>query len=334
MDLYTTSIEKSLKDWQKKLNVSADTLYIGGGTPSIIGAKRLNRIISAAKNQFKIEGEITIECNPSSVEMGFFKAIANVGANRISLGLQSAVESERSSLGRLAGRQNVLECIKSAKSAGIKNISLDVMLGIPNQSAKSLDETLNFCINSGVEHISAYMLKIEEGTPFFNQKNSLNLPDDDFTADLYLQMVSTLQAAGFSQYEISNFSIKGFESKHNLKYWNCDEYLGLGPSAHSFINKKRFFYPRDIEKFISNPKIIDDGAGGDVQEYIMLRLRLCKGIAFDDVKGRFPLVDLKKLKSKAQRFEKEGFVVIDDKGFHFTPKGFLISNFLIKEIIC
>ncbi|MDO4364772.1 MAG: radical SAM family heme chaperone HemW, partial [Clostridia bacterium] len=238
-DMYTISLVESMENWTDKLERKADTLYLGGGTPSILGGENIAMLTRRAKNLFGVDGEITVECNPSAVEEDFFEAVADAGVNRISLGVQSVIESERKKLGRFSDREIIEKRIEQCKTAGIKNISLDVMLGVQEQTMKSFDETLDFCIASGATHISAYMLKIEEGTPYYKKKDSLNLPNDDEVADMYLAMSEKLRASGFEHYEISNFARPGFEGKHNLKYWNCEEYLGLGPSAHSFIDGKK-----------------------------------------------------------------------------------------------
>lgn len=330
---YTDSLVKKIKELKNKYSIEADTLYIGGGTPSIIGADNIIKIVEASKAFGRFD-EITVECNPSSVEDNFFRKASSAGVNRISLGLQSAVDSERHSLGRIAGIKEVKKCIADANNAGIDNISLDVMIGIPNQSEKTLDETLSFCADSGAKHISAYMLKLEENTFYYKNRSKLNLPDDDFTADSYLKMVSFLEDKGFNQYEISNFAKSGYESCHNLKYWNCEEYLGIGPAAHSFINGKRFFYPRDIEYFMSGGEPVQDGTGGDIEEYIMLGLRLKKGIMYEMLRKKYSAEKIESLKNLVSKYEKNGFVLANENGFNLTPKGFLISNTLIESIIC
>lgn len=331
-DDYVSAVKKSLALYSGRV-LTADTIYLGGGTPSFIGASRVSQIVSEAKRLFGNAGEITVECNPSCSQGDFFKIIAESGVNRVSLGMQSAVDSERRSLGRLADRQTVQDCIKNARSAGIDNVSFDIMLGIPGQTEKSFKDTLDFCVSSGVKHISAYILKIEENTVFYKKQDSLNLPDDDFTSNIYLEAVSFLKSNGFSQYEISNFAQPGYESRHNLKYWNCEEYLGIGPSAHSFLDGKRFYYPHDIERFVSGGEPIFDSYGGDLQEYIMLRLRLGEGLVFDKAKKRYPSFDKNKYIKKAQAMEKYGLVEIDSDALRLTPKGFLLSNSVISEVI-
>lgn len=332
-DMYTISLVESMENWSDKLGRKADTLYLGGGTPSILGGENIAMLTRRAKNLFGVDGEITVECNPSAVEEDFFEAVADAGVNRISLGVQSVIESERKKLGRFSDREIIEKRIEQCKTAGIKNISLDVMLGVQEQTMKSFDETLNFCIASGATHISAYMLKIEEGTPYYKKKDSLNLPNDDEVADMYLAMSEKLRANGFEHYEISNFARSGFEGKHNLKYWNCEEYLGLGPSAHFFIDGKRFFYPRDIEYFKNGGEPISDGNGGDEEEYIMLRLRLKDGIVFEDFEKRFEKIFPRDIIKKTERFVENGLMKCDDKSMALTEKGFLLSNLIIAEFI-
>lgn len=293
-----------------------DTVYFGGGTPSILPPELIGKILDCARTQFEIsdDAEITVECNPSKDLSEDFKKYASYGVNRISVGMQSAVDSERFALGRAAGRNEVERTINYARQSGIENISLDLMLGIPKQTIESLDYSFDFIKSVGVPHVSAYMLKIEEGTKFFQMRDRLVLPDDDTVGEMYLKTVDTLASFGIKQYEISNFAVPGFESRHNTKYWTLTPYLGIGKSAHSFWGGKRFFYDREWNK-------IDDGTGGDKEEQIMLGLRLAKGIDKSLVDRDF--ADLVKM----------GYV--DDLGerIALTPKGMLVSNTIINYII-
>lgn len=330
---YKKAVIKSLEKWARLTDKKADTLYFGGGTPSLIGEEILCEIMQKAKELFGCDGEITVECNPSCVGESFFEKIAAAGVNRISLGMQSAVDSERKKLGRAADRKRIQQVIQKAKEAGLSNISLDVMIGIPDQTMESLDETLLFASESGAKHISAYILKLEEGTWFYENSHKLNIPDEDLTADLYLQMSEYFEQKNFRQYEISNFALSGFESKHNLKYWDCREYLGIGPGAHSFLNGKRFYYPRDFEAFIKGDDPVDDGEGGSLDEYIMLRLRLSEGLNFEKAKERFSQFEKDAYIEKAVPLEKNGLVEISDKSINLTKRGFLLSNPIIEAII-
>lgn len=312
-----------------------DTVYFGGGTPSLIGSDNIAKIMSHINRT--PDCEVTLECNPSdtgAVNSAFdFEVAAKSGINRISMGLQSADNAERKALGRRGGCDDVERAIKRAKAAGIDNISLDLMLGVPNQTAESLKKSIDFCKNSGAKHVSAYMLKIEESTPFYRIKDTLVLPDEDATCDLYLLAVEELKKAGFEQYEISNFSVKGFESRHNLKYWRCEEYLGIGAAAHSFKNGKRFYYERSIDKFISDIPPIDDGEGGDEEEYIMLALRLSEGLIFENYKKRFGKFVSENLVKKAEELEKHGLVNVTNHNISLTVNGFLVSNSVICSLI-
>ncbi len=332
-ELYTESVLKSLEAWARKLNRKADTLYLGGGTPSLIGGENIAKIVNKAKMLFAVDGEITVECNPSAVDNGFFETVASSGVNRISLGMQSAVDSERKRLGRLADSARVSDCIKNARNAGIENISLDVMLGVPDQTLETLNETARFCIESGVPHVSAYMLKLEEGTYYYSNAEKLNLPDEDTVADMYTLFGDILEQNGFCNYEISNFAKEGFEGKHNLKYWNGEEYLGIGPSAHSFIDGKRFYYPRDIGHFLNGGETLSDGDGGDGEEYIMLRLRLRDGVLFRDYEERFGKTFPDEIRQKTGEFEKLGLIVADENSIRLTRKGFLLSNTIISTLL-
>ena len=293
-----------------------DTVYFGGGTPSILPPELIGKILDCARAQFEIsdDAEITVECNPSKDLSEDFKKYASYGVNRISVGMQSAVDSERFALGRVAGKNEVERTINYARQSGIENISLDLMLGTPKQTIESLDYSFDFIKSVGVPHVSAYMLKIEEGTKFFKMRDRLVLPDDDTVGEMYLKTVDTLASFGIKQYEISNFAVPGFESRHNTKYWTLTPYLGIGKSAHSFWGGKRFFYDREWNK-------IDDGTGGDKEEQIMLGLRLAKGIDKSLVDRDFA------------EFVKMGYVADLGERIALTPKGMLVSNTIINYII-
>ena len=319
----------------KGKDLSFNTVYFGGGTPSVMPTEEIGKIICIAKEYFNIsaDAEITMECNPSTIDENYIKDIASYGVNRISLGMQSVVDGERKKLGRLSGRDKVLECIENAKKHGITNISLDVMLGVPDQTMQSLDETIDFLLKTDVPHISAYMLSIEEGTVFDKKRDTLNLPDEDTVCDMYMHLSERLRNAGYEHYEISNFAKNEYRSRHNTKYWDCEEYLGVGPSAHSFINGKRFFFESNTTSFINGEKTVFDTSGGDSEEYIMLRLRLSDGIVFEDYKNRFGEDFPAEIIKKADRFVKEGLLTLTDNSLALTPDGFLISNYIISELI-
>ena len=295
---------------------SFDTVYFGGGTPSILEPRVLTGILQAVRDHFAIDpaAEITVECNPSKDLTGDMEQYAAAGINRVSIGMQSAVDRERFALGRRAGSGEVARTVAAAKAAGITNISLDVMLGTPQQTPDSLEETFAFIARMQVTHISAYLLKIEPGTPFDRLQAKLALPEEDTVCQMYLQTVERLGQLGFAQYEISNFARPGYESRHNLKYWLLEPYLGLGPSAHSLWNGRRFYFDRD---WIWQ----DEGPGGDREEQILLGLRLNQGIP-EDWLTRDPAP-----------YIAGGFMRRANGRMSLTPRGMLVSNTILAELL-
>lgn len=295
---------------------SFDTVYFGGGTPSILEPQVLTGILQAVRDHFAIDpaAEITVECNPSKDLTGDMEQYAAAGINRVSIGMQSAVDRERFALGRRAGSGEVARTVAAAKAAGITNISLDVMLGTPKQTPDSLEETFAFIERMQVTHISAYLLKIEPGTPFDRLQAKLALPEEDTVCQMYLQTVERLGQLGFAQYEISNFARPGYESRHNLKYWLLEPYLGLGPSAHSLWNSRRFYFDRD---WIWQ----DEGPGGDREEQILLGLRLNRGIPADW------------LTRDPAPYIAGGFMRRANGRISLTPRGMLVSNTILAELL-
>ena len=340
MSLYVDALTDEIKTLSRsgeflKKHFKADTLYLGGGTPSVLKGEELFRIITTARDAFSISdnAEITVECNPNSPIEDILPYLLRAGVNRISLGLQSAVDKERKALGRQSDKKRVKEVIELLKNSGITNISLDVMLGIPYQTTESLNETLQFVVESGVPHISAYMLKIEEGTHFHKNYDKYHFPNEEQTVEFYNQCADFLQNAGFTHYEISNFAKNGFESKHNTKYWELENYLGIGPGAHSYIDGKRFYFPSDTDSFIKGEKAVFDSFGGDCEEYIMLRLRQKKGLSLSELQKLYGEKPLVKIKEKAPFFKKQGLVSFDGENLSLTRKGYLLSNAVICEFI-
>lgn len=321
--LYVNTLVKSLIEKSESLATRRiDTIYFGGGTPSVLSTDDFRRIIGAICGNYLITqgAEITVECNPSSSLEELIPVLAELGVNRLSLGLQSAIDSERRGLGRLSGTDRVTECIKIAKANGIDNISLDLMIGVPNQTKESLLESLNYVKESGVPHVSAYMLKLEEGTNFYKNAERLNLPTEDETADMYITMCDYFGRSGLSQYEISNFARPGYESRHNLKYWRTEEYIGFGPASHSYLFGRRFHMPATATA--TDP--VDDGPGGSYEERLMLALRLCEGFT-----GELSARTEEALKSPYLK----PYIIRDSKGLRLTREGFLVSNTIIAELI-
>lgn len=343
---YADSLKKHIIKMAPSLKeYTFDTVYFGGGTPSLLGGE-LPSLYKVIKENFNIskDCEVTFEANPESVTEDFAKSCFEEGFNRVSLGLQSAVLKELKILGRIHDKEDFSNAIKILKNAGFKNISGDIMLSIPSQTMESLDETLDFILSLDLNHISAYGLKIEEGTPFYKNIENLDLPDEDEQVKRYLHTVERLEKAGFYQYEISNFAKEGFISKHNYKYWLGESYLGIGPYAYSFMENKRFFMNCDTVTFENEQNILnvievqEDISEKDVLfEYIMLRLRLKEGISFKDIHSLCKnagfdnsgkIID--DIKKKCEMLTKNNLGVLSNDRFYLTPEGFLVSNSVIS----
>lgn len=339
-------IEKIAPALQK---YSFDTVYFGGGTPSILG-ESLAFIYKTIKENLNISKncEVTFEANPESVNANLAKSAFSEGFNRVSLGLQSAVDGELNLLGRIHTKKDFENAVKILKNEGFKNISADIMLSIPNQTIKSLENTLNYLISLDLQHISAYGLKIEKNTPFYKNIESLNICNEETQREMYLYTVKKLENAGFYQYEISNFAKKGFISKHNYKYWTGENYLGIGPFAYSFLENKRFFINCDIQTFeneenIQNVIEVQETLSKSdmLFEYIMLGLRLKEGITFEKIKSFLKKVNTNEQKNdkiiknfidKCKILQKNNLGILENDRFYLTPEGFLISNSIINYL--
>lgn len=331
---YTQALCSHLKAC-KGLSLVADTLYLGGGTPSILGGKRIAKLVDTAKDSFGLENaQITVEVNPAVNLKSDLAEMFNAGVNRLSLGVQSAIKGELSALSRLHTNEDVIRTVRDAREIGFKDISLDLMIGIPHQTMDSLKESLDFLLSLSPTHISCYMLKVEQNTKFGKiGEANLKLPDEDTVCDMFLYVSEYWQDKGFNHYEISNFALDGFESKHNNKYWNCEEYLGLGPSAHSYLNGKRFYFENDIKEYIINPTPVFDGSGGDLKEYLMLRLRLSKGVIIKELNERFGYKLSSRILKKIDYYKSIGLMEQDENHFALTVNGFLVSNTIISDLL-
>lgn len=325
---YLSVLKEEIIKWGGLTDRPIDTIYIGGGTPSLLG-ERIGEIVKTVYVNFSVceDVEITVEANPCSITPEFLESARESGVNRLSIGVQSGNDNELKVLGRTHTAEMAKSAVELAKREGFNNISLDLMICLPDSSIKSLKENMDFIVGLNPEHISAYMLKIEEKTLF--AKKDLNLPNEEEEAEQYLYMCDFLKEKGYEHYEISNFCKNGKESRHNLKYWQCEEYIGIGPSAHSFLDGKRFFYPADLRKFISCPETVVEGEGGDREEKLMLALRLKKGINLLEFFEDIP----KKVTEKINNFESEGLISYNHPHLHLTDKGMLLSNILITELI-
>ncbi|MCM1506157.1 MAG: radical SAM family heme chaperone HemW [Ruminococcus flavefaciens] len=329
---YVESVVRNLKDYSDK-SVITDTVYFGGGTPSLLTPEQIRLILDETDRNFSLSDspEITLETNPNTVDFQKLAQLKNAGINRISIGVQSMNDSELKFLGRTHTADRAEKAVIDAYTAGFENISCDVMIALLEQSWESLCYTLERITSLPVKHISAYILKTEQGTPFGCDEIENLLPDDDTTAELYLEMVKFLGNRGFEQYEVSNFARKGYESRHNCRYWKCLDYIGIGPSAHSCFKGKRFAVDRNLNDFISSPvqqTIVTDNNPCTFEEYAMLRLRLSEGLDLDVFPERKDEI-VKKIPALMQ----SGYIHYDGKHLSLTPEGFLVSNSVIEYLI-
>ena len=345
MDEYVRAVSAHLAEVAPRAaQHSVDTIYFGGGTPSYLGPKRLKALLSSVQKHYALsaDAEITLEANPDSAgDWRVLRALRRAGFNRISLGMQSAIEEELRAVGRIHTFEQVRAAVATARKAKLKNVSLDLIYGLPGQTMESFSSSLRAAVALEPEHISCYGLKLEEGTPLYAARDTFSAADDDLQADMYLFAVSFLQEAGFVQYEISNFARPGFESRHNLKYWTLSEYAGFGPGAHSDFGGVRYSFDRDLDAYINGAlrggqmpiECEDLPAWTRDTEYLMLTLRTVRGLdprTFENTfRQRFaPFLPL------LERYEALGLAVRGtDSTWHFTPRGFLVSNTLIGELL-
>ena len=318
---------------------TVDTVYLGGGTPTVLPTHALERILQTVFDSFCVSptAEITSECNPATADRASLLRMRRAGFNRLSIGLQSAHKQELLALGRLHDFEDFRAVFCAAREAGFDNLSADVMFGIPHQSTESLLQTLEQLLELSPEHISSYGLGIEEGTPFYRMRDRLPLPDEDEVCEMYRRGAELLDAHGYRQYEISNFAKAGYESRHNLKYWNCDEFLGFGPAAYSDFEGERFGYTRDVDAYIRGEACFEERERPTLRqranEYVMLRMRLGEGILRRAFEERFgsPLDGM--LGDAITPFVRRGLVEDTGAGYRFTREGLLLSNAVLSELL-
>ncbi len=317
---------------------AVDTVYFGGGTPTALPSELLCGLLDEVKVQYHVtaDAEITAECNPATADAAYFAAMRQAGFNRLSIGAQSLHDGELKLLGRAHTAADFCATVSMVREAGFENISADLMYGIPGQTRESFAESVRGICALDVQHVSAYALKIEQGTPFYKLRDTLDLPDEDAVADMYEDCVGILAEHGLLRYEISNFARPGYESRHNLKYWEYGEYLGLGAAAHSFVGGKRFAYD-DVGSYMSGTpvaSVYEVTFERDARdEYVMLGLRLEKGVDKAAFASRFDKEFDTVYGKKLAPYIRAGFVFDDARTCRFTTKGFLVSNTILSDVL-
>ncbi len=343
--LHKAYIDALIKEIDMCKAQELDTIFIGGGTPSCIDESLIAQVLWACGHRFCIAGdvEITIEANPATLTQEKLQTYKEAGINRISMGVQSMNDDELKTLGRLHTACDAIESYHMIRRAGFENVNIDVMFALPAQSLGSFGKTLKAVCDLAPEHISAYSLILEPGTPLYEQheKQRLSLPDEDTERQMYDLAVSYLDASGYGQYEISNFAKEDRKCRHNLKYWHCDDYAGLGAGAHSYDGERRWANVCDIGEYI---KSLSEGClpivettllseSDKISEFIIMGLRLCDGIDINDFKQRFEK-DICDLFGKAlARHIRTGFLKTAGERIYLTHQGFSVSNSILCDFV-
>ncbi len=343
---YVSAVCKHIEiEAPKYKDYEIDTVFFGGGTPSLIEPNDFERLTNQIKSSFKVtqNAEFSIEANPGTLTLEKLNCYKKCGVNRLSIGLQSTNDSYLRTLGRIHTLKDFKDSYFLARKCGFDNINIDIMYGLPNQKAEDLEKTIEEVCEFNPEHISAYCLKIEENTPFYKLRQTLKLPNDDEESQMYLALCAQLEKNGYFQYEISNFSKKGLRCLHNLKYWLSEEYIGFGPSAHSYFQGKRYYYENNLENYINSlervynlpEKIYEDDfelSTNSMDEYVMLKMRLSDGVNENEFLEKFGVSFISEYPDILS-FVNGDFVKHDNAAFCFTPKGFFVSNYILSQIL-
>lgn len=336
MDDYVDAMCRHLDAWGERCReYRVDTVYFGGGTPSLLGGARLTRLLGAAARAFSVEenAEITVECNPDSMDAALLAALRGAGVNRLSVGVQSAHDGELRMLGRRHTFEEARRAVGEAYRYGFENLSLDLMYALPGQDEPRLLESVQALLALAPAHLSCYALKVEPGTPFVRER--IVQPDEDAQADMYLALCETLRAAGYEHYEISNWAKPGFRARHNAKYWDLSSYLGIGPSAHSLLGGRRFAYDRSLDAFLAGqPPVQEDEVDGfsPALEFLMLALRTADGVVPEAFEARFG-VPFAPYARRLRFFEPHGLTRFESDRWRLTEQGFLLSNSILTDVL-
>ena len=337
---YVDALCDEIINFEKSREISVDTIFFGGGTPSLIDSVFFEKIMSTLRQRFVIlpDAEITAEVNPGTVTEEKALAFVRSGVNRISIGTQSIHENELKILGRIHNRRDFFKTVDLFRSVGIDNLSVDLMYGIPEQTVESFRKTLEEIIKLPLSHVSCYGLIIEEGTPFFENREKLRLPTEDEEYEMYCMAHTFLTSAGYRHYEISNYGKEGYLSQHNLKYWRSKEYVGFGLSAHSYFEGKRFYNTADFDEYFTRDeakyrKTETLTEGIDPFEYAMLALRLDEGFSISEYKNLFGKSFLSENEERIREFSELGLLKIEGGRISLTEKGFYVSNSILSDLL-
>ena len=337
---YLEALKREILEYKEESLIPIDTLYIGGGTPSLLSVFEFESIVKSIREVFLIlpECEFTVEANPKTLTPEKVRAYRELGVNRISIGLQSIHKNEQKILGRVHDYDDFLASYNLCVEGGIKNINVDVMYAIPAQTLSSFEKTLDAVLSLRPNHISAYSLIVEDGTPFGNQRESLGLPNESEELEMYALLIEKLRGAGYSHYEISAYAKDGFLSRHNLRYWHAEEYIGIGLSAYSYYRGVRFGNTKRLDEYLSEDytkyRTCERLCADDLAfEYAMLHLRLSDGISLSEYESRFGKSFASGKEELIHRLVDEGLVRYEGDRLSLTERGFYVSNELMAILI-
>lgn len=337
---YISALVKEIKKYRRAEKIKVDTVFFGGGTPSLLTPSEFYEIYGAVTDTFAVSDnvEFTVEANPKTLSCDKLLEYTLCGVNRISIGLQSIHENELKILGRIHNYKDFCDAYKLASRAGIDNIAVDVMYGIPEQTVSSFKQTLEAVAELSPAHISAYGLIIEEGTKFWDMRGTLDFPSEDAECDMYGAACALLSSYGYSHYEISNYSRPGFESSHNMKYWRCGEYVGVGVAAYSYYGGRRYGNSRKLSEYLSDNAeqyITSDTVGKEsaAYEYVMLGLRLKRGISLSEYRQKFGNDFCTGRESVIARLINGDYMCRNSDMLALTEKGFYVSNAILTELL-
>lgn len=342
MNDYIDALSKEILDKACKYKVRS--IFIGGGTPSYLDSRNMEKLLSTInKLYFTDDIEFTMECNPGTLNEEKLIIMKKNNVNRLSLGLQSTNDSLLKEIGRIHSFNEFKENYILARKHGFNNINADLMFGLPDQSIDDWKQSLEDVISLNLDHISAYSLIIEEGTCFYNlyEKDKLNLPNENDERIMYSMTKDILKEHGYHQYEISNYAKEGKECLHNKIYWQCEEYLGLGVSASSFINEKRIKNIDNIKEYIEkinnnedvSEEIHINDEKDDMEEFMFMGLRMIEGIDTDKFKDKFGKNVYDVYKEPMEKHIKEGLLIYDSGKLKLSPKGIELSNYVMSDFI-
>ncbi|ADH99873.1 radical SAM family heme chaperone HemW [Salisediminibacterium selenitireducens] len=352
--LKSQPVDEYVEDLITEMGIYADehdekepvqSVYIGGGTPTSMSEKQLAKVIHDVRELFPLSEscEFTVEANPGSCDASMMKGLYNAGVNRLSIGVQTFDETLLSAINRDHEPGDAQKTVDMAREAGITNLSIDLMFGLPGQTMEQWKQTLKAALSLPITHISAYSLKIEPKTVFYQmqKKRQLRLPDEDLEADMFEELVANAKRTGFQHYEISNFAKPGFESRHNLVYWDNCEYYGFGAGAHGYLNGKRYANHGPLPKYMKavsageRPKREEHQVSSDAQkeEFMFMGLRKMAGVSLDDFEARYHTTMEETFPGVLEALKGDGLITVKDRQVSLTGDGQLLANHVFEKFL-